>query len=161
MCVSWGKKYLFFGKFGVLCLLEAPVLRIALCLITGDLCFRRLTLSAGNLSWHWVAAKLEHDIEFALLWISFRENDNYSDKWSWLEKKWVKWNFILFITAFGCLSVYHFLAWNYYTKLYQKMTISSISNVSTIGNTSTTIRQPTQDLNQDNDWHLICTAWQQ
>ena len=154
MCVSWGKKYSFFGKFGVLCLLEAPVLRIALCLITGDLCFRRLTLSAGNLG-----EKLEHDIGFALLWISFRENDNYSDKWSWLEKKWVKWNFILFITAFGCLSVYHFLAWNYYTKLYQKMKIISISNVSTIGNTSTTIRQPTKDLNQDSDWHLIWTAW--
>ena len=149
---------MFFEKFGVLCFLETPVLRIALCLITGDLCFRRLTLSAGNLSWHWVAAKLKYDIELALLWISFRENDNYSDKWSWLEKKWVKWNFILFITAFGCLSVYHFLPWNYYTNLYQKMTKSSISNVSTIDNTSTTIRQPTQDLNQDNDWHLICTA---
>ena len=159
MCLSWVKKYSFFGKFGVLCLLEAPVLRIAFCLITGDLCFRRLTLSAGNLFWHWVAAKSEHDIEFALLWISFRENNNYSDKWSWLEKKSVKWNFILFITAFGCLSVYHFLAWNYYTKLYRKMKIISISNVSTIGNTSTTVRQPTKDLNQDSDWHLIWTAW--
>ena len=30
VCVSGGKKCLFFGKFGVLCFLETPVLRIAL-----------------------------------------------------------------------------------------------------------------------------------
>ena len=30
MCVSGGKKCLFFGKFGVLCFLETPVLRFAL-----------------------------------------------------------------------------------------------------------------------------------
>ena len=38
-----------------------------------DLCFRTLALSVGNLSWHWVAAKLEHGIELALLWISLRK----------------------------------------------------------------------------------------
>ena len=30
MCVSGGKKCLFFGKFGLLCFLETPVLRFAL-----------------------------------------------------------------------------------------------------------------------------------
>ena len=30
VCVSGGKKYSFFGKFGVLCFLETPVLRFAL-----------------------------------------------------------------------------------------------------------------------------------
>ena len=30
MCVSGGKKCLFFGNFGVLCLLKTPVLRFAL-----------------------------------------------------------------------------------------------------------------------------------
>ena len=30
VCVSRGKKCLFFGKFGVLCLFETPVLRFAL-----------------------------------------------------------------------------------------------------------------------------------
>ena len=30
MCVSGGKKCLFFGKYGVLCFLETPVLRFAL-----------------------------------------------------------------------------------------------------------------------------------
>ena len=30
VCVTEGKKCLFFGKFGVLCLLETPVLRLAL-----------------------------------------------------------------------------------------------------------------------------------
>ena len=30
MCVSGGKKCSFFGKFGVLCFLETPVLRFAL-----------------------------------------------------------------------------------------------------------------------------------
>ena len=30
VCVSGGKKYLFFGKFGVLCFLITPVLRLAL-----------------------------------------------------------------------------------------------------------------------------------
>ena len=30
VCVSGGKKCLFFGKFGVLCFLEEPVLRLAL-----------------------------------------------------------------------------------------------------------------------------------
>ena len=30
MCVSWGEKCSFFGKFDVLCFLEAPVLRFAL-----------------------------------------------------------------------------------------------------------------------------------
>ena len=30
VCVSWGKKCLFFGKFDVLCFLETPVLRFAL-----------------------------------------------------------------------------------------------------------------------------------
>ena len=30
MCVSGGKKYSFFGKFGVLCFLETPVLRFDL-----------------------------------------------------------------------------------------------------------------------------------
>ena len=29
VCVSGGKKYSFFGKFGVLCFLETPVLRFA------------------------------------------------------------------------------------------------------------------------------------
>ena len=32
MCVSGGKKCLFFGNFGVLCFLETPVLRFALLL---------------------------------------------------------------------------------------------------------------------------------
>ena len=30
VCVSWGKKCSFFGKFGVLCLIKTPVLRLAL-----------------------------------------------------------------------------------------------------------------------------------
>ena len=30
VCVSWGEKCSFFGKFDVLCFLEAPVLRFAL-----------------------------------------------------------------------------------------------------------------------------------
>ena len=30
VCVSGGKKRLFFGKFGVVCFLETPVLRFAL-----------------------------------------------------------------------------------------------------------------------------------
>ena len=30
VCVSGGKKCLFFGNFGVLCFLETPVLRFAL-----------------------------------------------------------------------------------------------------------------------------------
>ena len=30
VCVSWGKKCLFFGKFDALCFLETPVLRFAL-----------------------------------------------------------------------------------------------------------------------------------
>ena len=30
LCSSWGKKCSFFGKFGVLCFLETPVLRFAL-----------------------------------------------------------------------------------------------------------------------------------
>ena len=30
VCVSGGKKYSFFGKFGVLCFLETPVLTFAL-----------------------------------------------------------------------------------------------------------------------------------
>ena len=32
VCISGGKKCLFFGKFGMLCFLETPVLRIALVL---------------------------------------------------------------------------------------------------------------------------------
>ena len=32
VCISGGKKCLFFGKFGMLCFLETPVLRIALLL---------------------------------------------------------------------------------------------------------------------------------
>ena len=36
VCVSGGKKFCFFGKFGVLCFLETPVLRFALFLITED-----------------------------------------------------------------------------------------------------------------------------
>ena len=35
-CVSEGKKCSFFGKPGVLCFLETPVLRFALCLITNN-----------------------------------------------------------------------------------------------------------------------------
>ena len=30
VCVSWGKKCSFFGKFGKLCFLETPILRYAL-----------------------------------------------------------------------------------------------------------------------------------
>ena len=30
VCISGGRKYLFFGKFGVLCFLETPILRFAL-----------------------------------------------------------------------------------------------------------------------------------
>ena len=40
LCVSLGKKCLFFGKFGVLCFLVTPVLRFAFCLITDDLDIR-------------------------------------------------------------------------------------------------------------------------
>ena len=36
VCVSGGKKSSFFGKFGVLYLLETPVLRFAFYLITDD-----------------------------------------------------------------------------------------------------------------------------
>ena len=102
------------------------------CLIT---CFKTLTLFIENLSWYWVAEKLEHDIEFALLWISFREKNNYYNKWSWLQEIRVKWNprYSLEYLAVYLLDTSkqnNFLAWNYYTKLYQKkMTISNMSNV--------------------------------
>ena len=36
-CVLGSKKYLFFGKFGMLCFLEIPVLRSPFCLITEKL----------------------------------------------------------------------------------------------------------------------------
>ena len=36
VCESGGKKCLFFGKFGLLCFLVAPVLRFALYLITDE-----------------------------------------------------------------------------------------------------------------------------
>ena len=104
--------------------------------------------------------------ELALLWISLRKENNYSDKWSWLQQIWAKWNSVWFIKTFGCLPFWsfkqdHFLAWNYYTKLYQKMAINSMSNDSTIENTSTTTKEPTQGPIQDPDWHLGCRAWQQ
>ena len=37
VCVSGGNKCLFFGNFCVLCFLETPVLRFALCLIPDEL----------------------------------------------------------------------------------------------------------------------------
>ena len=105
------------------------------CLI---LCFKTLTLFVENLSWYWVAEKLEHDIEFALLWISFREKNNYYNKWSWLQEIRVKWNprYSLEYLAVYLLDTSKqdvFLARNYYTKLYRKkMTISNMSNVNSI-----------------------------
>ena len=40
--VSGGKKYLYFGKSGVVCFLVTPVSRFVLCLITDDLFFADL-----------------------------------------------------------------------------------------------------------------------
>ena len=37
VCVLWGKKCLFFGKFDVLCFLETPVLDLSFCLIADDI----------------------------------------------------------------------------------------------------------------------------
>ena len=37
VCVSGGKKYSFFGKFGVFCFLVTPVLSSTFCLITDEM----------------------------------------------------------------------------------------------------------------------------
>ena len=43
VCVSGGKKCLFFGKFGLLCFLETPVLRFAL-----FPCYRQINLAENG-----------------------------------------------------------------------------------------------------------------
>ena len=45
VCVSGGKRYSFFGKFGVLCFLETPVLRFALLPYYRRICVLQLSVN--------------------------------------------------------------------------------------------------------------------
>ena len=133
------------------------------CLI---LCCKTLTLFVENLSWYWVAEKLEHDIEFTLLWVNFREKNNYYNKWSWLREIRIKWNprYSLEYLAVCLLDTSkqdNFLAWNYYAKLYQKNDKSNMSNVNSIQKIQTTIRESAQGPNQTHYWHLQCRTLHQ
>ena len=67
-CVSGSKKCLFFGKFDVLCFLEPPVSKFALCLISDELIgldsldirreisrrfLKKVLITVSNISYSW------------------------------------------------------------------------------------------------------------